>query len=346
MNRDMSIAVVGGSLVGPLAKLLLSRAGFDNVDIYEAAAVPQNRSGGVMGVRFPTIDVLESIGIDRRDIAALRDANVYGYDIARGGVPVARGASEFPGIVTSWDALHERLGVMVPDIQYSHRVIGLHEEDEHAVLTIEGPQKTVKRKPYDLILFADGRKSTGRELLDPERRLEYQGYVTWRGTGTPPRPVPSGFNRYYNIDGGKLFSVTEPIIQSGLSYWELSMNLSRMDWTGIAGGCPEQRAYLLPQHGGPLVRNTVTAAMRHFPVAFQAIVDGSTIAGIPVNDTRMPNRAAFRFGKSWAVLLGDALIPVRLQVGAGLNQGLLETQRLARSLRARFDFDRLMRDWE
>lgn len=348
MDRDMSIAIVGGSLVGPLTYLMLRQAGFSNVDIYEAMPTPESRSGGVMGLRYPVIDVLESLGIDRRSIQALRDPNVYAYDIARGGVPVARGASDFPGIVTSWDALHERLASLVDGIKYRHRVTGITEVDGTAMLSIiyrRGGNSVNIEKPYDLVLFADGRKSTGRELLDPSRKLEYQDYVVWRGLSDPPRPVPSGFNRYYNIDGGKLFSVTEPIIQNGRSYWELSHNLDRETWVKIAGGQPEDRAYLLPKDVNQFTRDTVMGALRHYPKSFQALVDGAEISGIPVNDTRFPNRAAFPFGKAWAVLLGDALIPVRLQVGAGLNQGLLEAQRLVANLSTRDD-EYVWRDWE
>jgi 2-polyprenyl-6-methoxyphenol hydroxylase-like FAD-dependent oxidoreductase len=349
MDRDMSVAIVGGSLVGPLAYLMFRKAGFDNVDVYEEMPTPESRSGGVMGVRYPVIEVLENLSIDRRDIRALRDTNVYAYDISHDGVPVTRGASEFPGIVTSWDALHSRLMALVPDIKYRHTVHGIREVDGKAFLYITRrcPHKGLVEvgRSYDLVVFADGRKSTGRELLDSNRRLEYQHYVVWRGLSDPPRPVPSGFNRYYNIDGGKLFSVTEPIIQNGKSYWELSHNLDRATWEALAGGSPEERAYLLPKAVGTLARETVMKALHNFPKSFQDLVDGAQISGIPVNDTRFPNRAAFPIGNSWAVLLGDALIPVRLQVGAGLNQGLLEAQRLVNALTKRDD-SYMWRDWE
>lgn len=342
MDRSLRIAIVGGSLVGPATKLLLRNAGFSNVEVFEEMRSAESRSGGVMGVRYPVIDILESIGIDRRDIIALRDTGVYGYDITRTGVAAARGRSEFPGIVTSWDALHGELAERV-DVQYGHRVSGIRSVDGAQTLTVDGEDRV-----FDLVLCADGRKSTMRELLDPTRVLEYQGYVVWRGLTDPPRPIPSGFNRYYNIDGSKLFSVTEPVIQTGRSYWELSHNLSRADYVKLAGDDPERRAYLLPHlvRKSSAAQDFIVRAIEHYPDEFQSIIDNSEVSGIPVNDTRFPNRAAFPTGNGWGALLGDALIPVRLQVGAGLNQGLLEAQRLVGLLETRDDFDHLMRDWE
>lgn len=341
MDRKLSVAVIGGSLVGPLTALLLQRRGFTDVTVYEAMSEAQSRSGGVMGVRWPVIETLESVGIDRRRIAALSDTHVYAYDLAKGGVPVVRGASEFPGLVTSWSALHGELQSMV-DVQYRQRLDTVHDDAGNMVLRFTNG---VERNA-DLVVFADGRKSRGREILDPMRRLEYQGYATWRGLAEPPRPTPSGFNRYYDINAGRLFSVTGPILQSGSSYWELSHNLDRATWLRLAGGEPEDRAYLLPKDVGVDAHDVIHNAMQHLPDSFRSIVDGSEISGIPTNDTRMPDRAAFQIGNGWAVLLGDALIPVRLQVGAGLNQGTLEGASLVEGLHASDDMYDVMRKWE
>jgi 2-polyprenyl-6-methoxyphenol hydroxylase-like FAD-dependent oxidoreductase len=86
------------------------------------------------------------------------------------------------------------------------------------------------------------------------------------------------------------------------------------------------------------MRATVRQAARHLPAAFQEMIEDSEVAGIPVNDAAMPDRVAFypsdrpSARRHPAVLLGDAIIPVRLQVGAGLNQGLLQAQDLAGAL--------------
>lgn len=343
MRRDLRIAIIGGSLVGPFAALHLRQAGFTDVTVYEAMSEAQSRSGGIMGLRYPTIEALSKVGIDQRSIVALRDKNTYSYDISPGGVPVSRGMSDFPGVVTSWDALHDQLASKV-DVQYGHELVSMFESTgDGAVLKFRNGVLAIA----DLVLFADGRKSFGRALLDSTRRSEYQGYVVWRGLHTPPEPTPTGFNRYFDSQGGRLFSITGPILQSGLSYWELSHNMDRNVWRTLAGGEPESRAYLLPKHINDNTKLVISDAMGNLPRAFRDLVNGSEISGIPINDSRMPERAAFQVGTAWAVLLGDALIPVRLQVGAGLNQGLLEVVSLVEHLTSGNEnmWD-LMHNWE
>lgn len=342
MDRNMRIAIVGGSLVGPVTKLLLEKEGFTDVTVFESMSEAQSRSGGVMGLRFPTIATLETVGIMQRDIIALRDTNTYSYDLGpKNGVPVSRGYSDFPGIVTSWDALHDQLSSRV-DIKYRHTITDISAGDDGQMyLTVRSVPT-----PFDLVLFADGRKSTGRTLLDPLRTMDYQGYAVWRGLSTPPRPTPSGFNRYYDFANNRLFSLTGPIIQSGKSYWEFSHNLPRETWEKIAGGSPEERAYLLPNRVRTDVRDVILQAMRHLPDTFRNLVFDSEISGIPINDSRFPDRAFWQIGKGHAALLGDALIPVRLQVGAGLNMGLLEGASLVDILAGNHDLSDGLARWE
>jgi 2-polyprenyl-6-methoxyphenol hydroxylase-like FAD-dependent oxidoreductase len=62
------------------------------------------------------------------------------------------------------------------------------------------------------------------------------------------------------------------------------------------------------------------------------MIEQSEVSGIPVNDVPMPEHAAVKRGRGFSVRLGDALVPVRLQVGAGLNQGLHQAADLAGAL--------------
>ena len=64
--------------------------------------------------------------------------------------------------------------------------------DGRAVLHFEGGD----RATADLVAFADGRKSTGRKLLDPDRPLRYAGYVAHRGQLDDCPPELRDFWRY------------------------------------------------------------------------------------------------------------------------------------------------------
>lgn len=333
-GRHLSIAVIGGSLVGPAAELFLRREGFRDVTTYEAMPRPHSQSGGVMGLRRPTVALLESIGLDRDRIVALTDSAVNAYSIDDGRIS-ARGTSMFPGQVTSWDALYAVLSDRV-DVVHGHRLTHLDTGDgSYGLRFANGYQREA-----DVVLFADGRKSAGRVLLDPDRRLTYNGYVVWRGLVDTPTPEPHGFNRYFDIAGGRLFSLTGRLVGTRRSYWEFSHNLPEADYTRIAGGRgPTDHAYILPQQVGPAARAVIADAAHGIPDRFGDLMAGGTVSGIPVNDAPMPQRALWTSaaggpGGGIAALLGDALLPVRLQVGAGLNSGLHHAASFAHSLAA------------
>jgi len=329
-GRTLSIAVIGGSLVGPAAELFLRRAGFRDVTTYEAMPRAHSQSGGVMGLRGPTVELLESIDLDRDQVVALPDKAVNAYTVDGGHVS-ERGTSNFPGQVTSWDALYAALSQRV-DVVHGHRLTRLCTTDGRYGLGFANGYE----READVVLFADGRKSAGRVFLDPARRLTYNGYVVWRGLVDTPTPEPRGFNRYFDIVCGRLFSLTGRLVGAGQSYWEFSHNLPEADYTRIAGGRgPTDHAYILPQQVGPAARSVIAAAAHGMPHMFLDLMAGGTVSGIPVNDAPMPQRALWTNAAGGvAALLGDALLPVRLQVGAGLNSGLHHAASFARSLAA------------
>jgi 2-polyprenyl-6-methoxyphenol hydroxylase-like FAD-dependent oxidoreductase len=315
--KQPKIAIVGGSLVGPAAELFLRHHGLTNVTTYEANPRPHSQSGGVMGVRYNTLDLLAAIGIERDTVIALTDSDTYAFDVQPNGEPRPRSTSSFPGMVTSWDALHHQLARRV-DVQHGHTIRDVHDDAGRQTLVCS----CGNTHDADTVLWADGRKSTGRTLTDPDRPLTYNGYVVWRGLAESPTPTPKGFQRYYDIPGGRLFSITEPVIQSGKSYWEFSHNLPADEWRRIAGDAPEKHAFMLPKQVTPAVRDVIRQHAQGLPPRFEEMAEHSEVSGIPVNDVPVPAHAMARRGRGWQVLLGDALVPVRLQVGAGLNQGL------------------------
>jgi hypothetical protein len=289
-GRDLSIAVIGGSLVGPAAELFLRRAGFRDVTTYEAMPRAHSQSGGVMGLRAPTVELLEQIGLDRDRIVALPDPAVHGFDIDGGRVS-ARGTSMFPGQVTSWDALYAALSQRV-EVVHGHRLTRLCTTDGRYALGFANGYE----READVVLFADGRKSAGRVLLDPARRLTYNGYVVWRGLVDTPTPEPRGFNRFFDIAGGRLFSLCSPS-PAGWSApasrtWEFSHNLPEAGYTRVAGGRgPTDHAYILSQQVGPAARSVIAAAAHGMPELSQELIAGGTVSGIPVNDGPVPQRA-------------------------------------------------------
>jgi hypothetical protein len=65
--RQPRIAVVGGSLTGPVLALLLLRAGFDDVAVYEANPDLSTATGGVLSLEHTALDVLDRLDIGQHE---------------------------------------------------------------------------------------------------------------------------------------------------------------------------------------------------------------------------------------------------------------------------------------
>src|SRR5688500_9792801 len=164
--------VVGGSMSGLFAGLMLLRRGF-SVDVYERVESQlAGRGAGI--VAQPTVhDTLRGLGIDPVDL---------GVDMTTRKVLDAEGrtvcAVECPQTLTAWERLYRVLRDAFPAAHY-HRGIGLKsfEQSSRAVTAHLTNGETVEA---DLLVGADGIRSTVRQQLLPELGPLYAGYVAWR----------------------------------------------------------------------------------------------------------------------------------------------------------------------
>lgn len=348
-RQDSSIAIVGGSLTGPTLALLLMRAGFTDVSIYEAlpGAVPQ--AGGVIGLDHVSLGILDTIDIDQEEIIPYASERVVSVKVLDRR-DLKRVYQLWPGRNTTWNLLHGALMAQLPTEVYnsSRRVIGLDTDGGRAALqfAIGEPVEA------DLIAFADGRRSIGRGLLDPRRPLRYAGYVAHRGQVeyTPPsarrdfvryEPMHSQFNIFPVPFAGQLGVDWTFYLPAPLSYFR-----------EIFGGEPQVRTFITSRQIGPEARQEVDqAAARLLPEAQADIVHRTRVrAAIPILDIAPPRRMMVRVGNSLAVMLGDALAPVRPHTARGANNGIEEAAGLALALSqsSRFgsDLRTALRGWQ
>ena len=173
------IIVIGGSHAGLFVAIALQNAGF-RVRVFERA--PEILHGTGAGIRVQPLlaDMLR------------REAYVYPAQFAtrtrfdRHLAPrrdsshnriVFEQAED--GIFASWGSLYRALLRRFGEENYfcGESCVGTSEIDDR----VEVRFASGRREVADLLVFADGIASTGRSQLNPAPRMQYAGYVVWRG---------------------------------------------------------------------------------------------------------------------------------------------------------------------
>ncbi|QOC94368.1 FAD-dependent monooxygenase [Micromonospora craniellae] len=311
------IAVVGGSLTGATTALLLLQAGFDHITVYEAAPAAAPRGGGLIGLEHPALDVLDRLGIDQSEFITNTSETVIEVTV-RARQPIHTTRRRYPGRSTTWSLLHHALTRRLPDgvLQTGRRLTHLDQHHRQPRLRFGDDSHALA----DLVVFADGRSSTGRRLLDPRRRLHYAGYVAHRGH----TPTGSGTMRdFLRLEAGTGCQYNVAPVPDGLD-WTLYLDCSPADYTHRFGAPPQRRMFAMPHHVSAAARAHVDIrAAQVLPAPHAATVHATTTRmAVPVMDIDAPTRMVWPVGAGWAVLLGDALAPVRPHTARGANNGI------------------------
>jgi 2,6-dihydroxypyridine 3-monooxygenase len=170
-----AIAVVGGSIGGLTAALLLRDAGYD-VDVYERSrSVLAGRGAGIVSHDL-TMRYIESRGlVDVEQVST--SARWWRYLRADGGVDVEKPCAHR---FTSWSTIH---GALLRHFDADRYHLGaemaeLIDREDHVELRFAGSDVTARA---ELVICADGISSTARSLLAPGSLPVYAGYIGWRG---------------------------------------------------------------------------------------------------------------------------------------------------------------------
>ncbi|MEV2241103.1 FAD-dependent monooxygenase [Micromonospora sp. NPDC049891] len=327
-GRQPTIAVVGGSLTGPITALLLLQAGFDDVTVFEAAPASTPLGGGLIGLEHPALDVLDRLGIDQHEFVAHDSEAIVEMSI-RDRHPAETIRRTYPGRNTTWTLLHQALTRRLPAgvLHTGMQVTALTERAGQPVLRFRDGHTAAA----DLVVFADGRSSTGRRLLDPHRKLRYAGYVAHRGIAEiTPQPGLRDFLRLHPCPGVQFNLAPVP----GGCDWTFYLDCTSAEYARRFGADPTRRIFALPRHVSPAARAHVdTHAELLLPAEHAAIVRAtSTRMAVPVLDITPPERMVWPVGAGHAVLLGDALAPVRPHTARGANNGIEQAAGLVAAL--------------
>ncbi|MGI5274190.1 FAD-dependent monooxygenase [Nonomuraea sp. CA-218870] len=329
-----AIVIVGASITGPTLALLLHQAGLTNVTVLDASTHLHAQAGGVIGLEHTALDVLDSIGVPQHEFVPFTSERVVAVKVADRR-ETGRTHTFYPGRSTAWHLINTALLQRLPKgwLRLGRRVHGLTPgPDGRAQLQIADADPI----SADLVVFADGRRSTGRRLLDPGRELRYGGYVAWRGQAPT---VPQALHDYTRIEpygaGFHLFPIQRR--DGGIATdWTFYLNHSEQEFRTLLAADPTRRTYVLPQQITAHAREHVSGHARQLlPTAAADIIEATTAwTAAPIVDIAPPERMVYPVGRhAHAVLLGDALAPVRPNTARGANNGIEQATSLAATLR-------------
>jgi 2,6-dihydroxypyridine 3-monooxygenase len=169
-----SVAIVGGSLGGLTAGLLLHDLGLD-VTIHERANEElRERGAGIGFLPDSSRYLVERAGVALDDISTATDVIRY-YDRRGDVLHERRHRYRF----SSWNTVYRRLLAAFGPERYrlGQEVVARRELGERVAFDLADGSSG----EADLLVCADGVGSTFRALLLPDAHRRYSGYVAWRG---------------------------------------------------------------------------------------------------------------------------------------------------------------------
>ncbi len=326
-RRESRAAVVGGSIGGLTAALLLRDSGWD-VDVFErSATVLEGRGGGIVlhpaTIRYP----VERAGAAPADLGVSVTWLRYLDGVGRA-AHEERCSYRF----TSYDVLYRRLLECFGHERYhlGEECIGLREPASPCLAFASG-----RLADADLVVFADGINSFGRGLLAPAAEPHYAGYVAWRGTvddalvAPSARAVLADAITYHVLADGHF--ITYPIpgrLRNWLWYRnvqpgaELEQLLTGGDGTRFATSMP--RGSVPPDRLGELAR----LADASLPPVLAEVLAGTPEPFIQVIfDLEVDRMTAGR-----ACLIGDAAFTARPHIAVGTAKAAEDAWTLAAAL--------------
>jgi 2-polyprenyl-6-methoxyphenol hydroxylase-like FAD-dependent oxidoreductase len=330
--------IIGGSVGGLFAANMLRSIGWD-AQVFERNAEELTGRGAGISTHPQLHEVTKRLGIPFDDAMGIAIDNVI--FLAKDGSTI----EERPTVrlMSSWGRVHASLRERLPAGSYHLGKSLMRVEQDAGGVTAIFADGT--RARGDLLIGADGGRSTVREQFLPGRQPDYAGYVAWRAMlderEVPPAIHAQLFANYtYCLPPGELFlaypvpgrnNETEPGKRAYNIVWYRPTTLEQLaDFCTDASGKPHGTS--IPP---PLLRPDVVAWSKAQARALVA----PQVAEIFERDPRPFFQAIFDFISPQTVfgrvaLLGDAAYLARPHPGAGTTKCAMDAEHLADAIAA------------
>ncbi len=345
------VVVVGGSLGGLTAGLVLRDAGCD-VTIYErSSAALEGRGAGI--VLHPQSErYLVENGLAPLETFSTAATTLRYLD--PDGAVLHESACGYR--FTAWNTLYKS---MLHEIERKRYLLG------RQVTSVDPAQRSARVgfagggvEVADLVVCADGISSTGRAQLLPQCRPVYAGYVGWRGT-VPERELSTasagevgGAINYHLMPGSHILTYPIPGLDGSV---EVGRRLVNFVWYRNVQAGPALDGLMTDRLGRHREISVPPGAVQdmyvdelrevaeNLPPPIREVVRAAQEPFIqPIADVEVP---AMTFGR--VCLIGDAAFLARPHAAAGTAKAAADAWALREALvGAGWDFEAALHVWE
>lgn len=347
-SRGPKVAVVGGSLGGLITALQLRDVDCD-VHVFERSPTPLEGRGAGIVLHPVTTAYFEQHGlIDLGRVSSF--ARILRYLSADGAVLLEEPiAYRFTSYATLYAAL---VGFLEPERYHLGKDLVDLDGDPDGV---RASFRDGHAERFDLLVGADGIRSTVRSLLFPDVAAGYAGYVGWRGTlsnerfpGSVQAPL-AGTLTYHVGDHTHVLSYEIPDLET-----RAGRSMNWVWYRNVPAGASLEML-LTDRHGVVHDLSLPPGAAR--PEQLSELRSSSTILPPPFRDLVQATDDPFvqvivdievpAMAEGRICIVGDAAFALRPHVAAGTAKAAADARSLAEALRdANGDIDGALRRWE
>ncbi|HEV2957699.1 MAG TPA: FAD-dependent monooxygenase [Xanthobacteraceae bacterium] len=334
--------IIGGSLGGLFAAHLLRAAGWD-VDVYERIGDDLTGRGAGLGTHDALRDMMARVGID---VVTPLGVATHAY-VCRDRSGRAVHEIKLERVMSAWARLYRPLRDALPDANYHPGMtLARVETDARGATAVFADGTHISG---DLLIGADGGRSTVRRQFLPEVKPQYAGYIAWRALVAESEVAPATRRELFDEltfcapEGELSISYPVPARDGDIRPGRRDYNIvwyRPIDERQLADINTDASGVRHEQIPPPLIRPEIAAAVKADARALlpPAVADVFTRAD-PVFFQAIFDLASPRLVFARVALLGDAAFVARPHVGAGVTKAALDAACLADASAATPDLD-------